>query len=257
MDLKNIKYYPRIIKSFLLARFYYLYEMVYPSQIKTAYEIPIIINNFNRLTMLKRLISDLELRGYRNIYIIDNNSTYEPLIEFYDACPYQVFRLTDNLGARAFYKSGIYKDFYHDFYVCTDPDLAIVSECPNDFMDYFWSILKNYKFARKVGFSLRLDNIPDHYPGKQKVIEWEQKYFKRINCDGLYRASIDCTFALHRPHSRFSRSRWDEMYRTPFPYQMEHLPWYSDYNNLSNEDKYYIEQCKLRTSWTRIQKMND
>lgn len=45
----------------------------------TSYKnIPIIINNFNRLTCLQRLIASLEVRGYHNIYIIDNNSTYPP-----------------------------------------------------------------------------------------------------------------------------------------------------------------------------------
>ena len=45
--------------------------------------IPIIINNRNRLTYMKMLISSLEKRGYNNIYIIDNDSTYPPLLDYY------------------------------------------------------------------------------------------------------------------------------------------------------------------------------
>ena len=52
--------------------------------IPDAKQIPIVINNFNRLGYLKRLIASLESRGYKNIHIIDNNSTYPPLLEYYE-----------------------------------------------------------------------------------------------------------------------------------------------------------------------------
>lgn len=56
-------------------------------------DIPIIINNFNRVTTLSKLITTLEVRGYKNIYIIDNASTYKPLLKYYEDTPYKVFRL--------------------------------------------------------------------------------------------------------------------------------------------------------------------
>ena len=43
-------------------------------------DIPIIINNYNRLEMLTKLIHGLENKGYHNLYIIDNQSTYPPLL---------------------------------------------------------------------------------------------------------------------------------------------------------------------------------
>ena len=54
-------------------------------------DIPIVINNYNRITTLLQLINGLESRGYRNIYIIDNKSTYPPLLEYYKNCPYTVY----------------------------------------------------------------------------------------------------------------------------------------------------------------------
>lgn len=42
-------------------------------------QIPIIINNFNRLHYLTQLIDSLEKRGVKNIHILDNNSTYVTL----------------------------------------------------------------------------------------------------------------------------------------------------------------------------------
>ena len=59
---------------------------------------PIVINNFNRIDTLLILIKGLETRGYNNIYIIDNDSTYPPLLEYYKKCPYPVYMLNKNIG---------------------------------------------------------------------------------------------------------------------------------------------------------------
>ncbi len=213
-------------------------------------DIPIIINNFNRLSSLKILIDGLEQRGYSKIFIIDNKSTYQPLIEYYKKCPYKIFFLEENIGFKALWKTDISKLFCDDYYVYTDSDLAIVEQCPADFLDYFLRKLKQYKYARKIGFSLRLDNLPDSYNEKEEVIQRESRYYRDVNHEGLYRAPIDTTFALYRPRVGLSRSRFVEAYRTPFPYQVEHLPWYNDSNNLSEEEKYYISHCTMPTSWT-------
>ena len=43
---------------------------------------PILINSFNRLSCLRRLIMWLTRAGYRRIYVIDNDSSYPPLLAF-------------------------------------------------------------------------------------------------------------------------------------------------------------------------------
>ena len=55
--------------------YYFLREIISPSLIRDAKEIPIIINNFNRLTTLRLLTETLTACGYTNIYILDNAST--------------------------------------------------------------------------------------------------------------------------------------------------------------------------------------
>ena len=52
----------------------YIFELVNPSKITDYKAIPIIINNFNRLNTVKKLIVSLEKRGYKNIYIIVINT---------------------------------------------------------------------------------------------------------------------------------------------------------------------------------------
>ena len=88
-----------------------------------------------------KLISSLESRGYRNIYIIDNNSTYPPLLEYYNELPYNIFRLKSNLGYLALWKSGIYKKFKNQYYVYTDSDIIPQKDCPHDFLIYFYLLM--------------------------------------------------------------------------------------------------------------------
>ena len=50
--------------------------------------IPVIINNRNLLTWPKAMVRDLsKWEGIGDIYIVDNGSTYEPLLEWYATNP--------------------------------------------------------------------------------------------------------------------------------------------------------------------------
>ena len=242
----------RVVYYFFYFRYFYLLEWLYPSKIKDPKQIPIIINNFNRLSYLTQMIESLEERGYFNIYIIDNASTYPPLLAYYDTCKYTVFRLKKNVGYLALWKSSVFKKFRNDYYVYSDADVVPVKECPEDFMHLFLDSLKKRPFARKVGFSLRIDNLPDHFVNKQEVINWEKKYFTKPISDNLFRAPLDTTFALYRPRVKGGSNAYIPMYRTAFPYQAEHLPWYVDSTRLSDEDQYYISTARTSTMWTQV-----
>ena len=230
---------------------HYLAEHINPSQIIDYKSIPIIINNFNRLTYLKELIQSLEKRGYSNIYIIDNLSTYPPLLDYYKGCRHRVFRLEKNLGSYALWKSGLFKRFRNDFFVYTDSDVIPIDECPDDFLLFFLQTLKKYKLAKKVGFSLKIDDIPDHYSLKSEVIEFEKKYYcnQRPN-ELLFWAPIDTTFALYRPRATWNHANFNiEMYRTAFPYLARHKPWYINSKNPDDETRYYAESVSKYSSW--------
>jgi hypothetical protein len=244
----RLKFYYYRIAAF----FSYILELIRPSRIKDYKQIPIIINNFNRLDSMKKLIFSLEKRGYTNIYIIDNHSTYPPLLEYYETCRHIVFRLEQNIGMTALWTSGIYKRFRNDFFVYTDSDVVPVDECPDDFLLFFLETLKKYRLAQKVGFSLKIDDLPDCYALKEDVIFWEHRFFERKRDEYLYWAPIDTTFALYRPRGKRKHANYNiEMYRTAFPYMARHLPWYIDSENPGEEEKYYMSQTLVKTSWSR------
>ena len=215
-------------------------------------DLPIIINNRDRLTTLILLLDSLRKRGYENLHIIDNVSTYPPLLEYYDKCPYPVYRQTENLGHRALWKSGIYKRFGRGFYVYTDSDLQIVDECPTDFLKVFLDAMKEDRKLVKVGLSLKIDDLPDCFRNKMDVIKWESQFYQQKVSNVFYRANVDTTLALYRPGFNQAANSFLKMYRSAFPYQARHLPWYIDSENIQEEEMYYVQHAKTKTHWTEI-----
>lgn len=213
------------------------------------HSIPIIINNFNRLDSLKRLIESLETRGYRNIYILDNDSTYPPLLEYYETTPYEVIYLNKNVGFLALWKTDVYKRFRSQYYVYTDSDVVLDAQCPEDFMHVFLSALQRHPACMKIGFGIRIDDLPDTYKEKESVIAWESQYWKDRVDDILFKARVDTTFALYHPFCKGGSSP-HLVFRTDFPYVIQHLPWYQDTDNLTEEERYYIAHSKKVTFWT-------
>ena len=224
-------------------------EKYFSTKITNFKEIPIIINNKNRFTYLKKLINNLESKGYNNIYIIDNNSTYLPLLEYYRTINHKVFYLRKNYGYLALWKSFIFLRFIRSYYVYTDSDVVPIEDCPNDFLFYFMNILINDKAIKKIGFSLKYDDLPDSYNSKNKVIEWESKFYTKPISNLLFDSVIDTTFALYRPFSGGGAKFNNKTYRTAFPYQAYHLPWYENSNNLNEEQIYYYTNSNYKTFW--------
>ncbi len=214
-------------------------------------QIPIIINNRNRLEYLSMLIHQLESRGYKNIYIIDNGSTYDPLLKYYKQSPYKIFYLEENIGYMALWKTGIYKQFRHSYYVYTDPDVVPVKECPQNFISKLWEILLKYPQIEKIGLGLKIDDIPDHYAFKQEVIKAELAYWQKTVAKDVYDAPVDTTFALYKPYAKGNAEQCPA-YRTGAELQAHHLPWYENSAALSEESLYYKAHIKKGTSvWSQ------
>lgn len=213
--------------------------------------IPIVINNRNRHTTLKQLIDSLETNGYRNIYILDNQSSWPPLLEYYRTLPYPVIRLGGNYGYNALEKIPLYKKIRKGYFVYTDSDVVPADNCPADFMKHFLSLLQHHHDVQKVGFSLKIDDLPEHFADREKILAFEGGYFSKPLGDGLYEAPIDTTFALHRPYALISTVGGYKMIRTGAPYEARHLPWYNNSMQLTAEEQYYIDHVEIGTQWSK------
>lgn len=227
-----------------------LRESLRTEKITDFKQVPIIINNYNRLEYPLRLIDYLTSRGYRNIYIIDNRSTYPPLLAWYEKCPFTVIRLKENVGYLSFNKTDVHKMFADRYYVYTDPDILPAEDCPDDFIEHFYSLLQRYPQAVKAGFSLKIDDLPDHFADKKHVIEWESQFWKKPVEPDVYEADIDTTFALYRPNFPVGSGRVGLRLRTGGRYTARHLPWYIDSANLSDEERYYQSSVRTASHWS-------
>lgn len=241
--LRRLKYDSRLLVKGIRIRL----TVTPPTDLK---QIPIVINNYNQLDFLIVLIDSLRKRGYHNIHILDNDSTYPPLLEFYRNTDLNVIRLKENFGHLSFWKSGVYKQFEHNYFVYTDPDLEIVEECPDDFMEVFFNLMQKYPKSSKVGFALKIDDLPDCFVKKEEVINWEKRFWENEVEENVFGAPIDTTFALYRPFTRGGSNSMEYPMRVGGKYVMRHLPWYIDSKNLSENMEYYVNSCrKNATHW--------
>lgn len=215
--------------------------------ISSSFNFPIIINNFNRLAYLRKQIEWLEHAGYRNIYIIDNNSTYAPLLKYYRTLPYTVYRLNKNQGHFSLWETVIFMKFSNDYYVYTDPDILPVEYCPSNILEYFREILQAYPTYHKAGFALKIDDIPEHFNLKHSVIKWEQQFWKTSLDLNIYDALIDTTFALYRPGSKGGANIM--AIRTAGKYMARHLPWYENSDMLDDETINFLTTSSSASSW--------
>ncbi len=200
-------------------------------------DVPIFINSRDRVTDLRDLVAWLDRSGHRRIIIVDNDSTYPPLLEYLAASPHQVERLSENLGPRAPWSSGLVASIAgSEPYVVTDPDVVPDDTCPADAVGYFLELLERYPRHCKVGFGLHIDDIPDHYADAESVRKWEAKFWQRPLRRNVFQANIDTTFAAYRVPEF---SGYGPAIRTGHPYMARHRPWYVDSSDISEEQAYY------------------
>lgn len=212
----------------------------------------VFINNFNLLTWTKDTIKFINKLPNIDIIIIDNASTYEPLLEYYKKeCPYEVVRLKENVGHKAPWKCGIIQKYSpQNAYIVTDPDLDF-SNVPLDVLDILWFAIQNYK-TPKCGLSIEINDLPKDNPmsdpkiSKQPVAEWEKQFWiNQLPFDKRYFiAAVDTTFSMYLFPSYYIVPSM----RTNRPYTVRHLPWYLTKNNITEEYKYYLSKSETSSS---------
>lgn len=224
-------------------------------QRKNPLKIPVIIINFNQLFYLKQLVDFLIIRGFTNIVIIDNKSTYPPLLNYYKDIEDKVMieYMEDNYGHNVFFENiELQKKYGKGYYILTDADIVPNKDLPKDFMVTLIHYLDKYfKRVTKVGFALRIDDIPDSFPLKEKVLKWEQRFWENPIEDDLYLNWLDTTFSLYKPSypSRFNNIKKLEAIRVGGCFTALHGGWYLDPNNFSDEQLYYIKTVNSSSSW--------
>ncbi|MBN9458523.1 MAG: glycosyltransferase [Bosea sp.] len=210
--------------------------------------VPIFINTRDRVACLRSLVAWLERAGHENITIIDNASTYPPLVAYLDTTRHRVIRSPDNLGHTSLWKlSDLHPVIMSEWFVYTDPDVIPSEDTPLDAVSRFRQLMEAYPHILKAGFGLRIDDLPDHYHLKERVVSWESGLYGREVEPDVFEADIDTTFALYRPGVPYC---YGPALRTMGRYQARHLPWYTNSAIVDEEEAYYrAHALSAVTTW--------
>ena len=209
-------------------------------------DIPVFINSRDRLIPLQRLLPWLLRAGFRRVYILDNASTYPPLLEYYNSlhgCA-EVIVLGENLGYQAIWRSGILERMaIRTPYIYTDSDVVPADSCPAAVVERLLEVLGRYPLLCKAGLSLRCSDIT-YFEAKEMRQRQELMRFVRMEPDCFFQ-EVDTTFALYRNKRHYSLV---EAAALASPAELLHLPWYYDYKDLPEDEAYYMAHADVSST---------
>jgi FkbM family methyltransferase len=192
--------------------------------------IPVFVISYNQYTFIKNIVKQLE-KFTTDINIIDNNSDYLPLLEYFkNEYEYTLLKQKVNYGYSVYLQKKIQK-LAGDLYVLTDPDLQFNSKLPENFMEELLAISNYYK-ANKVGFALLIDSedIRTDITFKGRNIkDWESQFWiNRIKFPlkpeiEIYKAPLDTTFCL------INRNYSNPSIRVGGDFTCIHIPWHKNF----------------------------
>lgn len=183
-------------------------------------------------------------KGLAEIIIVDNGSTYGPLLEWYAKTSHTIVRL-ENIGHKAPWEARVARSIKTDFYVVSDPDLDIAAT-PDDTLIYLAKLLMKYPQLGKVGLGLRIDDVPRSSPYYSHVTSYEAKFWNLPLLAGELRmAPLDTTFAVYHKHV-MNEYKWCGA-RATHPYSARHLPW--SVVAPDEEFKYYLSNANSSCSY--------
>ena len=183
--------------------------------------VPVIINNRNLLTWPKAMVRDLsKWKGIGDIYIVDNGSTYEPLLEWYATKPCEVISLGVNAGHQAPWLCGLVQKLGEPYYAVTDPDLDL-SKTSKQTIVRCVEWLQEFPFVGKVGLSLRWDDVSPRssYYTHVNTYEAQRQKSSRIVKAAKVDVAIDTTFAVYNRQDYFIGG-------VSLLESARHIPWY-------------------------------
>ena len=233
----------------------------------TDEKIPIFIISCNRLGCLQATIDSYKkyIATPYEIIIHDNNSTFKPLLDYLKQLEKEgvtVYYSTKSVAVEkqlnnvAHTIDDWFKTHSASHYVVTDPDIALEGNC-KDILELYAYLLDTIKNIDVVGPMLRIDDIPDFYPLKQKVIErhTEQFWHKtpltlrwRTKTIQYQSAPVDTTFGMYR--SGFKFHRLSIGYRIYPPYGARHLDWYINPALMHEDQLYYLQHASGVSHWS-------
>lgn len=202
-------------------------------------DIPCILLSRDRLSCLERLVDHLLVLGYTNLYILDIGSTYPSLLEYYKTTQATVLYAGINIGHKGLWIYNIIDQFKsHPWVMVSDSDIELDPDTPADFADQLILAAKDL-YADKAGLAIRYKDITNEH--LKKIVTpieeqyWIQRYKHKLE---VYAAAVDTTMCVVKTDRPFS---YNAIRVADWP--ICHIDWYQDWDNLTEEEQYYIDHA--------------
>ena len=210
----------------------------------------IFINSRDRVNCLKELVEWLDDKGYCNIIVLDNDSTYPELLSYYKTLDEKknvsVVYLDKNLGHKSIWISRILEVMdIRTPYVYTDSDVIPDKKCPENVVEILFNVLKKYNYLYKVGLSIKVSDDCI----SEDIKKSESKFTKIPIEKNIYMAAVDTTFALYRNYRSYSIFNTESMRVKIENGELIHRPWYYDKDNMPGDELYYIEHANSSSTF--------
>ena len=219
----------------------------------------------NELT--KNLLSpapDIREKTPFEIVFYDSYSTYQPTINFLksqenDNKKVYWSKTNNHKGIINAVKDYLKKNKKCKYFVITDPDIEL-DNVNSDILDFYKFLLNKFRVT-SVGPMLRIDDIPNFYPYKKKVISSHTKQFWNKKPIGVkYKnqtfpiqfSPIDTTFQLFSRNNIPNDFPNSKCIRCYSPYSARHLDWYINDKKLSPDQIYYSRNATNIAHWGKF-----
>lgn len=216
-------------------------------------KIPVVIINRDLLTWPSKMVEDLKtFDNIGDIIIVDNQSTYEPLLEWYKTNPCEIIYSPVNYGQSVPWDLKLHHERSFNYYVVTDPDMDL-SETPKDSLTYLVQKMEEHPEYDRIGLTLSNYDLPEDSPYHFHVKTWQERSVPEDSIkNGLLTKQIfDTTFGMYNITRHFSGTSCC----TQLPYGVKHIPWNITKDEIQNlkeknyEFYYYLKNATSSASY--------
>lgn len=226
--------------------------------------VPLIIPTFNNMTYTKNIVDFFCQKNHENIIIIDNASTFEPMIDYLNniSNDIDVVFQNKNYGPRQIHSNNLYY-LLPQYFIITDPDLAFNNDFPDNFIDMLIELHGLYQ-TFKIGSALNLNildsNILDVpyviHKKTQTIRNIEESYYTnkidQTDKFNIWKAPIDTTFSMYNKNN--INFGFFESLRLDGIFLADHYGWYEPPPIPQNELDFYRNNIVDDISSTEILK---